>query len=79
MRLVATLLSAGARTRYLFGKDAGEAPKGKKRKKSKQIKFDFEDELKQKEEDTGNLAEKLSGRPGATHRINTKEVKKCRM
>jgi hypothetical protein len=29
----AMLLSVGARTRYLFGKDAGEAPRGQKRRK----------------------------------------------
>jgi adenine-specific DNA methylase len=62
----AMLLSAEVRTRYLFGKDAGESPKDKKRKKSKQIKFDFEGELKQMEEESGNLAGNLSGRAGAT-------------
>ena len=62
----ATLLSAGARTRYLFGKDAGEAPKGRKKKKSKQLTFDFEGELKQIEEESGNWAGDLSGRAGST-------------
>lgn len=62
----ATLLSAGARTRYLFGKDAGEAPKGRKKKKSKQLTFDFEGELKQVEEDSGDWAGDLSGRAGST-------------
>jgi len=62
----ATLLSAGARTRYLFGKDAGEAPKGRKRKKSKQQKFDFMGELKEMEEESGDWAGDLSGRAGST-------------
>lgn len=62
----ATLLSAGARTRYLFGKDAGEAPKGRKKKKSKQLTFDFEGELKQMEEESGNWAGDLSGRAAST-------------
>ncbi len=62
----ATLLSAGARTRYLFGKDAGEAAKGRKKKKSKQLTFDFEGELKQMEEGSGDWAGDLSGRAGST-------------
>ena len=62
----AMLLSAGARTRYLFGKDAGEAPKGRKKKKTKQLTFDFEGELKQVEEESGDWAGDLSGRAGAT-------------
>jgi len=62
----ATLLSAGARTRYLFGKDAGEAPKGRKRKKIKQQKFDFMGELKEMEEESGDWAGDLSGRAGST-------------
>lgn len=62
----ATLLSAGARTRYLFGKDAGEAPKGRKRKKIKQQKFDFMGELKEMAEESGDWAGDLSGRAGST-------------
>jgi hypothetical protein len=62
----ATLLSAGARTRYLFGKDAGEAPKGRKKKKDKQLEFNFEGELKEMEEDSGDWAGDLSGRAGST-------------
>ena len=62
----AMLLSAGARTRYLFGKDAGEAPKGRKKKKSKQLRFDFEGELKQIKEESGNWAGDLLGRAGST-------------
>lgn len=62
----AMLLSAGARTRYLFGKDAGETPKGRKKKKSKQLTFDFEGELKQMEEESGDWAGNLSRRVGST-------------
>ena len=62
----AMLLSAGARTRYLFGKDAGEAPKGRKKKKSKQLRFDFEGELKQIKEESGDWAGDLSARAGST-------------
>ncbi len=62
----ATLLSAGARTRYLFGKDAGEAQKGRKMKKSQQQKFDFVGELKEMEEDSGDWAGDLSGKAGST-------------
>jgi len=59
-------LSHGARTRYLFGKDAGEAPKGRKKKKTKQLRFDFEGELKQIKEESGNWAGDLLGRAGST-------------
>lgn len=62
----AMLLSAGARTRYLFGKDAGESPKGRKKKKTKQLTFDFEGELKQMEEESGDWAGDLSARAGST-------------
>lgn len=62
----AMLLSAGARTRYLFGKDAGEAPKAIKKKKTKQLTFDFEGELKQMQEESGDWAGDLSARAGST-------------
>ena len=62
----ATLLSAGARTRYLFVKDAGEAPKGRKKKKTKQLTFNFGGELKQVEKESGDWAGDLSGRAGST-------------
>ena len=61
----AMLLSAGARTRYLFGKDAGEAPKGRK-KKNKQQKFEFMLEVKNLESESGDWAGEFSGRPGST-------------
>jgi putative DNA methylase len=62
----AMLLSAGARTRYLFGKDAGEAPKDRKKKKTKQLTFDFEGELKEMQEDSSDWAGDLSARAGST-------------
>ncbi len=61
----AMLLSAGARTRYLFGKDAGEAPRSRKKKASQQ-KFAFMDELKEMESDSGGWGGDLSGRLGST-------------
>jgi putative DNA methylase len=62
----AILLSANARVRYLFGKDSEESPKGKKKKKSKQMKLDFADELKQIEEESAQWSGDLSGKPGTT-------------
>ncbi len=61
----AMLLSAGARARYLFGKDAGAGPKGSK-KKSAQQKFEFMLEVKDLESESGDWAGTLSGRPGST-------------
>jgi putative DNA methylase len=61
----ATLLSVAARTRYLFGKDAMEAPRPQ-RKKTPQLSFDFVKELEEAEKDTGALAADISTRPGAT-------------
>jgi hypothetical protein len=62
----AILLSTGARTRYLFGKDAGDAPKGRKKKKSKQMTFDFADDLMQIERESTGVSGDLAGRPGGT-------------
>lgn len=61
----AMLLSAGARTRYLFGKDAGAGPKERK-KKSAQQKFEFMLEVENLEAKSGNWTGDLSGRPGLT-------------
>ncbi|MBW2664641.1 MAG: DUF1156 domain-containing protein, partial [Deltaproteobacteria bacterium] len=41
-------------------------PKGRKKKKSKQLRFDFEGELKQIKEESGNWAGDLSARAGST-------------
>ena len=62
----ATLLSAGARTRYLFGKDATYVPKGRKKKIDKQMKLNFEEELKELEEESGDWTIDLSGGAGST-------------
>ncbi|KAA3596708.1 MAG: hypothetical protein D8M57_19250 [Candidatus Scalindua sp. AMX11] len=62
----ATLLSAASRTRYLFGKDATEAPRGKRKKKDPQMYFDFSGELNKIEEESGNISGELTGKPGST-------------
>lgn len=62
----ATLLTAGARTRYLFGKDAAGAPKGKRKKKTQQMTLDFGEEVKELEDESGNWAGELSGKAGNT-------------
>ena len=62
----ATLLTAGARTRYLFGKDSAYVPKGRKKKIDKQMKLNFEEELKELEEEPGDWTIDLSGGAGST-------------
>ncbi|MFC1604865.1 DUF1156 domain-containing protein, partial [Planctomycetota bacterium] len=62
----AMLLSAAARTRYLFGKDAAEAPKGKRKKKSQQLMLDFAGELEEIEQESGDWKGELSGKAGST-------------
>ena len=62
----ATLLSASARTRYLFGKDATETPKGKRKKKDPQMHLDFSGELNRIEEESGSITGELTGKPGST-------------
>jgi len=62
----ATLLSAGARTQYLFGKDTANAPKGKKKKKVKQMALDFTGQLKELREESGDWSGELSGKAGNT-------------
>jgi adenine-specific DNA methylase len=62
----ATLLSAGARIRYLFGKDTAYVPKGRKKKLDKQMKLTFEEELKGLEEEPKDWAGELSGRAEST-------------
>ncbi len=61
----ATLLSAAARVRYLFGKDAMEAPRGRKAKKP-QMTLDFAEEVRELEAEYGNWADDLSAGPGLT-------------
>jgi hypothetical protein len=62
----ATLLSAGARTRYLFGKESAEAPKGRGKKTDRQLTLNFEGELHQLEEEARGGGEDLTSRPGLT-------------
>ncbi len=63
----ATLLPVAGRTRYLFGKDADEVPKEKKKKKIvQQSLFDFEEDLKEIEKEAGKISGELSGKPGTT-------------
>ena len=62
----AMLLSAGSRTRYLFGKGAEEIPQGRRKKKTQQTSLKFEEELQIIEEETGNCGGDLSGKPGTT-------------
>jgi adenine-specific DNA methylase len=57
----ATLLAAGSRAQYLFGKDAGDAPKKKSKKKAKQLSL-FE-ELEEESEDWFG---EFKGQPGKT-------------
>jgi len=63
----AMLLSAAARTNYLFGKDAAKAPKGKRKKKIHQPQlFDIAENLKQIEEESDDWVGELSGKAGST-------------
>jgi hypothetical protein len=62
----ATLLPVGARTRYLFGKEAAEAPKGRKKKKESQLKLALDDELKEIEEESKGWDGELAGKAGVT-------------
>jgi len=62
----ATLLPAGARTRYLFGKEATQAPQRRRKKPERQLAFDFARELEDVEEEAGILPGNLSVSPGAT-------------
>ncbi len=58
----ATLLSAGARTRHLLGKDAGRGRTVQK----PQMALDFAEEVRELEAEYGDWAEDLSGGPGST-------------
>jgi adenine-specific DNA methylase len=62
----AVLLPVGARSRYLFGKDSGETPKARVKKKSQQMAFDFVDDIRQIENETGEWTGELKGKPGRT-------------
>ena len=70
----AMLLSTAARTRYLFGKDAAESPRKKRKKKAhQQLKFDFMEEFSRLEEKSlpagragGDWAGKFTCKAGST-------------
>jgi len=70
----AMLLSAAARTRYLFGKDAAEASRKKQKKKAhRQLQFDFMESIKQIEGKSlsagqagGDWAGEFTGKAGST-------------
>ncbi len=62
----ATLLPVSARMRYLFGKDSAEAPKAKAKKKDAQVQFDFGEEFKQIEEESGAWTGDLKSGAGRT-------------
>lgn len=61
----ARLLPVSERTRYLFGKDSAQAPKGKRKKKGKQMKLGFMAELEEAEE-SGGFDERSAPSEGKT-------------
>jgi hypothetical protein len=62
----AVLLPVAARSRYLFGKDSGEAPKKQPKKKAQQMGLDFGDDFKQVEKETTEWTGELRGKAGRT-------------
>jgi len=62
----AILLTAGARTRYLFGKQATQTSRARRRNAERQLTFNFARELEDVEEEAGILSGNLSVSPGAT-------------
>ena len=62
----AILLPVAARTRYLFGKDSSEGPRGRPKKKDKQLTLSFEGELKQIEKESGDWTGEFKGKAGKT-------------
>jgi adenine-specific DNA methylase len=63
---IAVLLPVAARTRYLFGKESAEVPRGRPKKKEKQLTLNFEGELKQIEEESADWTGELKGKSGRT-------------
>jgi len=61
----ARLLPVSERTRYLFGKDSAQAPKGKRKKNDKQMKLGFMAELEEAEE-SGGFDERSAPSEGKT-------------
>jgi adenine-specific DNA methylase len=62
----AVLLPVAARTKYLFGKDSAGTPRGLPKKKDRQLTLNFEEELKQAEEETDNWRGEFKSRAGKT-------------
>ena len=63
---IAILLPVAMRTRYLFGKDAHEAPRQRQAKKENQLVFNFEDELKQLDREDKNWSVEVPTEAGKT-------------
>lgn len=61
----ATLLTAGARTKYLFGKDGSDVP-ARRKKKQEQMTLDFAQEIDELEEQSGDWAIGPAASPGKT-------------
>ena len=62
----ARLLSVAERTKALFGKDQGDAPSGKRKKKDAQMKLGFEAELEAAEASSGGWGDKSVSKVGET-------------
>jgi hypothetical protein len=62
----ATLLSAGARTRFLFGAEGADVRVGRHGKAQEQLTLDVSHELKDLDEERSGWASDLSTRPGTT-------------
>jgi len=62
----ARLLTVAERTKYLFGKDQSQAPVGRRKKKDKQERFDFAQEIEQAEAQTSGWGEKNAPKAGTT-------------
>ena len=62
---IATLLTAGARTRYLFGAETPETPR-RRRKNKPQMALDFASEIRELEVEYGDWSADLTRGPGST-------------
>jgi hypothetical protein len=62
----ATLLSAGARMKYLFGGDGPEAPLRRRRTKQEQLTLEFEREIEELDAQSADWVAALSASPGRT-------------
>lgn len=62
----AMLLSAAARTKYLFSNEIEAIPKGKRKKQTNQLKMDFVEKLEQLEEQSNGWRGEFTGKPGST-------------